>query len=158
MIKIKTRKIIYVECYSNALFNYDYNAKEKMILEDNSYITRTVDHLSNPQGTWTYYNKKNKFIRQISIDEYPFCGVIPESGDEEDDQYGVIYTAEVDITYDDFEKEKLNSVMLKKVQERMDKHLTLPELEKGLKLFFLETIEAGEKGWYPNMYWLPYTI
>lgn len=88
-----------------------------MILEDDSYITRQIDS-TNPSGAWNYYNKNNKFIRKIQIDEYPFKGVIPENGDEEDNQYGVIYFADVNITINDFEKEKLDIIMLKKVQEK----------------------------------------
>ncbi len=103
-------------------FNISILQKKKMILEDDSYITR-------------------------QIDEYPFKGVIPESGDEEDDQYGVIYFADVNITINNFEKEKLDINMLKKVQEKMNKQIPLSNLEKGLKIFFFKTIEEGEKGW-----------
>ncbi|RAP45774.1 MAG: hypothetical protein BZ134_00180 [Methanosphaera sp. SHI1033] len=157
MIHIKTRNVLHIRGYSEELFKHQYTSKEKMILEDDSYITRQIDS-TNPSGAWNYYNKNNKFIRKIQIDEYPFKGVIPENGDEEDDQYGVIYFADVNITINDFEKEKLDIIMLKKVQEKMNKQIPLSNLEKGLKIFFFKTIEEGEKGWCPNDYWLPYTI
>jgi len=157
MIHIETRSVLFVRGYSDELFKYQYTSKEKMILEDDSYITRRIDS-TNPSGTWNYYNKNNKFIRKIPIEEYPFKGVIPENGDEEDDQYGVIYFADVDITLKDFKKEKLDITMLKKVQEKINKQITLSNLEKGLKIFFLKTIEEGEKGWCPNDRWLPCTI
>lgn len=162
MIKIKTKNINYAELYSHALFDYNYNAKEKMILEDSSYITRTVNHLSNPKGTWNYYNKNDEFIRQIHIEEHPFRGIIPESGDEEDDQYGIYYSAEVYITMSDFKKEKLNEKSIKLIQNKINKELhrkvNMFNLNEGILKYFKKTIEEGEKGWCPTDFWLPYDI